>query len=70
MATNPLDQNERNLAGSTPGEMNAQIGPGVSPEARAILEAALSKRPKRSLFEVLASMPNVGEDSDFERHPR
>jgi plasmid stability protein len=35
--------------------------------AEEILKAALSQPPKRSLNEVLLSMPVVGEDSDFER---
>jgi hypothetical protein len=50
-----------------PGELEALIGPGVSPEHRAILLAALTQRSSRSFSEVLASMPNAGEDSDFER---
>jgi len=36
-------------------------------EHRAILEAALMKTRRRSLANVLASMPEVGLDSDFER---
>jgi antitoxin FitA len=42
---------------------------GVSAEAEhlQILEAALFRPRKRLFNEVLASMPNVGLDSDFER---
>jgi antitoxin FitA len=42
---------------------------GLSAEAehRAILVAALARPHKRSFAEVLASMPNVGTDADFER---
>lgn len=36
-------------------------------EHRAILEAALRKTRRRSLAAVLASMPDVGGDEDFER---
>jgi antitoxin FitA len=37
-------------------------------EHREILEQALLHPRRRSLAEVLASMPDVGEDADFERH--
>lgn len=42
---------------------------GVSQEAelRAILAAALLSPPRRNLAEVLAAMPDVGSDADFER---
>jgi antitoxin FitA len=36
-------------------------------EHRQILQAALRGPKRRSLAEVLAAMPNVGEDADFER---
>lgn len=36
-------------------------------EHRAILEAALIGAPRRPLAEVLAQMPDVGRDEDFER---
>ncbi len=36
-------------------------------EHREILKEALLKPRKKSFAEVLASMPNVGEDEDFER---
>jgi plasmid stability protein len=36
-------------------------------EHREILEQALLRPRRRSLAEVLASMPNAGEDADFER---
>ena len=43
---------------------------GISAEAehRKILEAALLAPKKKSFAEVLKSIPNVGEDSDFQRH--
>lgn len=42
---------------------------GVSAEAehRRILEQALCKPRRKSFASVLASMPNVGKDSDFRR---
>lgn len=42
-------------------------GRSVEAEHREILSAALRRRRKRSFTEVLATMPNVGEDSDFAR---
>lgn len=36
-------------------------------EHREILRSVLLQPSGRSLAEVLASMPNVGEDADFER---
>lgn len=66
MATNPIDR-EKHSEESLSTEAG-RIGAGVSQEARAILEAALAHHPERPLFAVLASMPNVGEDSDFARH--
>jgi hypothetical protein len=66
LATNPIDREKKSKAAL--GEEGRRIRSGVSPQARAILEAALAHRPNRSLFEILASMPNVGEDSDFARH--
>ena len=46
-------------------ERAARNGRSAEAEHRAILEAALRGPRKRSFYEVLASMPNVGEDSDF-----
>jgi len=45
----------------------AEHGRSAEAEHRAILEAALIKTRRRSLAEVLASMPDVGCDEDFER---
>jgi plasmid stability protein len=46
-------------------ERAARNGRSVAAEHRAILRAALLQPKKRSFNEVLASMPNVGLDSDF-----
>lgn len=45
----------------------AQHSRSAEAEHRAILEEALVKTRRRSLAEVLASMPDVGRDEDFER---
>jgi plasmid stability protein len=36
-------------------------------ELRAILAAALQSPPRRNLAELLAAMPHVGVDADFQR---
>ncbi len=42
-------------------------GRSAEAEHRAILAAALARPRRRSFAEVLASMPDVGQDKDFER---
>ena len=42
-------------------------GSSAEAEHRRILAEALLKPRKRSFAEVIAAMPNVGRDSDFER---
>jgi plasmid stability protein len=42
-------------------------GRSAEAEHRAILTAALLTPPRRNLAELLASMPDVGLDSDFQR---
>ena len=42
-------------------------GRSAEAEHRAILAAALARPRRRTLAEVLASMPDVGADADFER---
>lgn len=49
-------------------EQAARNGRSVAAEHRAILRAALARPRKRPFSEVLASIPNVGLDSDFERN--
>jgi plasmid stability protein len=46
----------------------ARNGRSVAAEHRALLKAALLQPRKRPFNEVLASIPNVGLDSDFERN--
>jgi hypothetical protein len=67
VATNPVDRNRSAATPKPPDDRGSYIGTGVSPEHRAVLEAALAQRPKQHFYEVLASMPDVGEDSDFAR---
>ena len=43
-------------------------GRSVEAEHREILSAALTRPKRRPLAEPLASMPDVGNDDDFERH--
>jgi len=46
----------------------ARHGRSAEAEHRAILEEILLPKPgKKSFAEVLSSMPNVGQDADFER---
>lgn len=42
-------------------------GRSAEAEHRAILKAALARPRRRTLAQVLASMPDVGADADFER---
>ena len=42
-------------------------GRSAEAEHRAILAAALLTPPRRNLAELLAAMPDVGLDADFER---
>jgi antitoxin FitA len=44
-----------------------ESGQSAEAEHRAILTQALVRPRKRSFAQVLASMPNVGTDADFER---
>lgn len=60
----------RNIDDSVVKALKARAGlAGTSAEAehRKILEGALLKTKRRSLTEVLKSIPSVGEDFDFER---
>lgn len=48
-------------------ERAGEHGHSAEAEHRAILVQALVRPRRRSFAEVLASMPNVGVDADFER---
>ena len=53
-------------------ERAGQHGVSMEEEHRRILREALvgASKKKRSFKEFLLAMPNVGEDSDFERGPQ
>ncbi len=60
----------RNIDDDIVKALKAQAGlHGVSAEAehREILKSALMKPAKKSVYDVLKSIPSVGKDSDFER---
>ena len=60
----------RNIDEEVVKALKARAGKhGVSAEAehRRILESVLVRPKKKSFAEVLASIPNVGADQDFER---
>lgn len=44
----------------------AANGRSAEAEHREILKTVLSRPPRRSVADVLASMPDVGEDADFD----
>ena len=66
MATNLVVRNVEEDVALALKQLAARHGRSAEAEHREILRAALRKPPRRPLAEVLASMPNVGEDSDFE----
>ena len=66
MATNPMDREDDRQSASYVSEKLARISPNVSARERTVLEKALTEVSSRSFNEALASMPNVGHDSDFE----
>ena len=68
MATNLIVRNVDEEIVQSLKEQAAKHGRSAEAEHREILKAALRRPRKRSFYEVLAAMPNVGEDSDFERH--
>jgi antitoxin FitA len=45
----------------------ARHGRSAEAEHRALLEQALLKPQRKTLVQALASMPNVGHDTDFKR---
>ena len=51
----------------TPAKTPPKGNHSAEQEHREILERALLRPRRRSLAEVLAAMPDAGEDADFER---
>jgi plasmid stability protein len=68
VATNLIVRNVEKEIVQSLKEQAARNGRSVAAEHRAILQAALAQPRKRSFNEALASIPNVGLDSDFERN--
>ena len=65
MPTNLIVRNVDEQIVQSLKEQAVRHGRSAEAEHRAILKEVLLQPRKRSFFEVLASMPNVGEDSDF-----
>ena len=69
MATNLVVRNVEEDVALALKQVAASHGRSAEAEHREILRSALRRPPRRSLAEVMASMPDVGEDSDFDtRH--
>lgn len=68
MTTNLIVRNVAEHLVLTLKQRAANHGRSVEAEHREILKDALQRPPRRPFLEVLMSMPNVGEDSDFDRH--
>ncbi len=45
----------------------ARNGRSAEAEHREILRRSLAQKPRKSIKDILLSMPDVGEDADFER---
>lgn len=66
MATNLVVRNVEAEVVQALKQVAASHGRSAEAEHREILRAALKRPPRRSFAEVLASMPEVGTDEDFE----
>lgn len=66
MATNLVVRNVDESVVAALKQAAAAHGRSAEAEHRELLRASLLRPPRRSVAEVLSSMPNVGEDSDFE----
>ena len=70
MATNLVVRNIEPAVAQARKEAAAAHGRSAEAEHREILRAALCRPARRSFKEVLASMPDVGEDEDFNLRQR
>jgi plasmid stability protein len=68
MATNLTVRNVDEEIVRSLQEQAVQNGRSTEAEHRAILLEVLTRQRKKPFNEVLASMPNVGLDADFDRH--
>lgn len=66
MATNLVVRNVDEDVALALKQRAAANGRSAEAEHREILKAALKRPRRRSVADVLASMPNVGEDADFD----
>lgn len=66
MATRLLVRNIEDEIALALKQRGAAHGRSAEAEHREILRAALQRPIRRSLVDVLTSMPNVGLDSDFD----
>lgn len=65
MATNLVVRNVDEDVALALKQMAASHGRSAEAEHREILKAALQRPKRRSFADVLSSMPDVGEDADF-----
>lgn len=66
MATNLVVRNVEEEVALALKQRAAANGRSAEAEHREILKAALKRPRRRSASDILASMPDVGEDADFE----
>ena len=67
MATNLVVRNVDEDVALALKQLAASHGRSAEAEHREILRMVLQRPKRRSAAAVLSSMPNVGEDADFER---
>jgi plasmid stability protein len=67
MATNLVVRNVDEDIALALKQLAAKHGRSAEAEHREILKAALQRPKRRTVAQVLSNMPDVGEDSDFER---
>ena len=65
MSTNLVVRNVEEGIALALKQLAASHGRSAEAEHREILKSVLQRPKRRSVTEVLSSMPNVGEDSDF-----
>lgn len=65
MATNLVVRNVDEAVALALKKLAASHGRSAEAEHREILKSVLQRPKRRSAAEVLSSMPNVGENSDF-----
>lgn len=65
MATNLIVRNVDEDLALALKQLAASHGRSAEAEHREILRSALARPKRRSIVEVLTSMPDVGEDADF-----